>query len=64
MSASSKLKLVIAVVFASSQSVLGAYNLVKDYSGPSFFDNWAYYGAADNLTSGEYTLKLTREVVG
>ncbi|RPD65657.1 hypothetical protein L226DRAFT_567136 [Lentinus tigrinus ALCF2SS1-7] len=27
-----------------------AYNIARDYSGPSFFDGWDYYGFWDNLT--------------
>lgn len=29
------------------------YNLAKEYSGPTFFDEWAFYGQADNLTNGD-----------
>lgn len=28
------------------------YNLVKDYSGSGFFDEWDFYGSWDNLTLG------------
>ncbi|KAI0765380.1 concanavalin A-like lectin/glucanase domain-containing protein [Fomes fomentarius] len=27
-----------------------AYNIARDYSGPSFFDGWDFYGSWDNLT--------------
>ncbi|KIY48424.1 glycoside hydrolase family 16 protein [Fistulina hepatica ATCC 64428] len=30
-----------------------AYDLVRDYSGVSFFDRWDFYGNYDNLTSGD-----------
>ena len=29
-----------------------AYELVREYSGPSFFDRWDFYGFWDNLTLG------------
>ena len=28
------------------------YNLLRDYSGSTFFDGWDFYGAPDNLTNG------------
>ncbi|KAF7968294.1 hypothetical protein HWV62_31039 [Athelia sp. TMB] len=36
-----------AVVTATS------YNLVKDYSGSTFFDGWNFYNNYDNLTNGD-----------
>ena len=35
--------------------VLGAscYDVVREYSGQSFFDRWDFYGSWDNLTLGE-----------
>ncbi|KAF8520726.1 hypothetical protein BU17DRAFT_75556 [Hysterangium stoloniferum] len=30
-----------------------AYNLVREHSGSTFFDSWAFYGSFDNLTSGD-----------
>ncbi|GAA6017774.1 hypothetical protein JCM11491_004613 [Sporobolomyces phaffii] len=30
-----------------------AYDLVKDYSGKTFFDGWEFYGHYDNLTNGD-----------
>ncbi|GAA5830680.1 hypothetical protein JCM3766R1_003388 [Sporobolomyces carnicolor] len=30
-----------------------AYDLVKDYSGQTFFDGWEFYGHYDNLTNGD-----------
>ncbi|KII86313.1 glycoside hydrolase family 16 protein [Plicaturopsis crispa FD-325 SS-3] len=32
---------------------VSAYDLVRDYSGASFFDRWAFYGSWDNLTDGD-----------
>lgn len=29
-----------------------AYDLVRDYSGSSFFNGWDFYGSWDNLTLG------------
>ena len=34
-----------------------AFNLVKDYSGNSFFDEWDFYGNWDNLTNGALILR-------
>jgi len=28
------------------------YNIIRDYSGSTFFDGWDFYGAPDNLTLG------------
>jgi len=48
------------VAFLSlAASPLAAYDLVKTYSGNSFFDSWSYYGHYDNLTSGEWLSWLT-----
>jgi len=41
-----------AVILSLTTSSLAAYDLVKTYSGNSFFDSWSYYGHWDNLTSG------------
>ncbi|KAI9511857.1 concanavalin A-like lectin/glucanase domain-containing protein [Russula earlei] len=30
-----------------------SYDLVRDYSGPSFFNGWDFYGSWDNLTLGD-----------
>ncbi|PPQ86641.1 hypothetical protein CVT25_006825 [Psilocybe cyanescens] len=37
-----------------------AYDIVKDYSGDTFFDGWHFYGSYDNLTSGDVDY-VTRE---
>ena len=29
-----------------------SYDLVREYSGPTFFDRWDFYGSWDNLTLG------------
>ena len=29
------------------------YNPVREYSGPTFFDRWTFYGNIDNTTWGE-----------
>jgi hypothetical protein len=49
---SARLRFVLAALLSSTQVSLGAYNLVKDYSGQTFFDSWSYYGNYDNLTNG------------
>ncbi|KAG5349932.1 hypothetical protein C0989_001216, partial [Termitomyces sp. Mn162] len=33
--------------------LFAGYDLVKDYSGQPFFDEWDFYGAYDNLTLGD-----------
>jgi hypothetical protein len=40
------------VLLSLATASLAAYDLVKTYSGNSFFDSWSYYGHYDNLTSG------------
>lgn len=30
----------------------GAFSVVRDYSGETFFDGWDFYGSWDNLTLG------------
>jgi hypothetical protein len=41
-----------AVLLSLAASSLATYDLVKTYSGNSFFDSWSYYGHYDNLTFG------------
>lgn len=33
-------------------SFAASYDLVRDYSGTTFFDRWDFYGSWDNLTLG------------
>ncbi|KAI0372082.1 hypothetical protein BV20DRAFT_1120294 [Pilatotrama ljubarskyi] len=40
---------VLATSLAMAASSMG-YDLVRDYSGPNFFDGWDFYGSWDNLT--------------
>jgi hypothetical protein len=40
--------LCLASLFSSSTS----YDLVRDYSGTTFFDRWDFYGSWDDLTLG------------
>jgi hypothetical protein len=52
---SARLCFALAALLSSARVSLGAsYNLVKDYSGQTFFDSWSYYGSYDNLTSGKH----------
>ena len=37
---------------ASLFSLSSSYDLVRDYSGTTFFDRWDFYGSWDNLTLG------------
>ena len=39
------------IIHLAVQATL-ALDLVADYSGSSFFNNWNFYGNYDNLTSG------------
>ena len=41
---------VTSLTLASGASA--AYNLVREYSGSSFFEGWDFYGNYDNLTNG------------
>lgn len=36
-----------------------AFDIVKDYSGVTFFDEWDFYGHWDNLTLGESSKRLS-----
>ncbi|OBZ74680.1 putative glycosidase C21B10.07 [Grifola frondosa] len=42
-----------STLLVSPTLVLGAYNLVRDYSGTNFFSGWDFYGNYDNLTNGD-----------
>jgi hypothetical protein len=35
-----------------------SYDLVRDYSGATFFDRWDFYGSWDNLTLGVFVRRL------
>ena len=41
-----------AALLTSAHGASAAYNLVKEFSGSSFFDGWEFYGNYDNLTNG------------
>ncbi|KAI0673184.1 concanavalin A-like lectin/glucanase domain-containing protein [Trametes maxima] len=43
----------VAIALFASTPTLAAYNLVKEYSGSSFFSGWDFYGNYDNLTNGD-----------
>jgi len=44
----------LALVLALPSVVIAVqYNLVKEYAGTNFFDNWNFYGNFDNLTNGD-----------
>ncbi len=45
---------VAAALLASAHGASAAYNLVREYSGSSFFDGWEFYGNYDNLTNGAH----------
>ena len=45
---------VAAALLTSAHGASAAYNLVKEFSGSSFFDGWEFYGNYDNLTNGAY----------
>ena len=45
--------LTLALAMAAALTPAVGYNLSRDYSGPSFFDGWDYYGSWDNLTLSE-----------
>ncbi|KAF4579471.1 hypothetical protein EYR40_000356 [Pleurotus pulmonarius] len=43
----------LAVLALLPIQCLAQYSLVRDYSGSGFFDEWNFFGNADNLTSGD-----------
>lgn len=44
----------LALVFALPTIVTAVqYNLIKDYAGANFFNDWDFYGNFDNLTNGD-----------
>lgn len=40
-----------------------AFNLVHDYSGPHFFDDWDFFGSWDNLTLGESDIRSISDML-
>ncbi|KAJ7800330.1 glycoside hydrolase family 16 protein [Mycena olivaceomarginata] len=40
-------------LFSSLVSLVSCYNIVDNFSGLTFFDNWDFYGNYDNLTLGD-----------
>ncbi|KAH9932701.1 uncharacterized protein BXZ73DRAFT_89876 [Epithele typhae] len=42
----------LALLSLMAAVVAQEYNLVKEYAGPSFFDDWSFYNNVDNLTHG------------
>lgn len=50
-------------------SITFGYDMVRDYSGNTFFQGWDFYGSWDNLTLGryvssEYEVTTQRNVLG
>jgi hypothetical protein len=41
----------VALLFDTAHAA--SYDLVKEYSGPKFFDDWTFYDHFDNLTNGD-----------
>ncbi|KAG6810579.1 hypothetical protein H0H92_011279 [Tricholoma furcatifolium] len=37
-----------------------SYDMIKDFSGPSFFDDWTFYNNYDNLTNGDAIQVVTQ----
>jgi hypothetical protein len=42
----------LSLSFLSLLPSSSSYDLVREYSGPTFFDRWDFYGSWDNLTLG------------
>ncbi|KAK0459967.1 glycoside hydrolase family 16 protein [Desarmillaria tabescens] len=50
------LALLIALSFIACELAAGTtYEIIKEYSGSGFFDDWEYYDHYDNLTNGDAT---------
>ncbi|TFK73182.1 hypothetical protein BDN72DRAFT_835201, partial [Pluteus cervinus] len=43
----------VVLLSASRSAIAATYSLAKDYSGPTFFDDWVFYNNFDNLTNGD-----------
>lgn len=41
--------LLVSVLLTSG---VAGFDILRDYSGSTFFDNWEFYGFGDNLTQG------------
>jgi hypothetical protein len=48
----------LAPYFLSLLTLSASYDLVRDYSGTTFFDRWDFYGSWDNLTLGVFAADL------
>ena len=48
--------IVAVLVLAVRRAV--AFDIVREYSGSTFFDRWDFYGYWDNLTLGESCLTI------
>jgi len=44
---------VFTILLTAGPYCAAAYDLVRDYSGSTFFDRWDFFGNWDNLTNGE-----------
>ena len=55
-----------AALLIPTPHALAAYNLVREYSGSSFFSGWDFYGNYDNLTNGasRFTSRVDRWIHG
>ena len=47
----------LALLSFTSAALAANFNLVKEYSGSGFFDEWDYYGHWDDLTNGAPRLR-------
>lgn len=47
-----------ALAFLAGLPTGWSFNLVKDYSGQTFFQGWDFYGYWDNLTNGSFFFHL------
>lgn len=47
------------LALAVTAQLITAYDIVRDYSGASFFDGWDFYGSWDNLTNGKSVLHIS-----
>ena len=47
--------LIVCGLLSVLSVVTAQYNLVKEYAGQGFLDDWTFYGGIDNLTWGNAT---------